>query len=45
MRRSARRRQRNHGGYPLYRCPPTGDCPKRVNISAALVEGLVTDTV
>lgn len=35
----------NHGAYPLYRCPPTGDCECRVTVSAELVEGLVTDVV
>jgi hypothetical protein len=35
----------NHGGYPLYRCPPTGDCTRRVTVSAELVEGVVTDAV
>jgi site-specific DNA recombinase len=35
----------NHGGYPLYRCPPTGDCDRRVTISADLVEGIVVDAV
>lgn len=35
----------NHGQYILYRCPPTGDCPRRVTISAELVEGVVVDEV
>ena len=35
----------NHGAYPLYRCPPTGDCRRRVTISAELVEGIVTRAV
>jgi site-specific DNA recombinase len=35
----------NHGRYALYRCPPTGDCPQRMTVSAELVEGLVTDAV
>lgn len=35
----------NHGTYPLYRCPPTGDCPRRVTVSANLVEGIVIDAV
>jgi hypothetical protein len=35
----------NHGGYPLYRCPPVGDCPRRVTVSATLVERLVVDEV
>jgi hypothetical protein len=29
----------HHGRYFLYRCPPTGDCPRRVTISADIVEG------
>jgi site-specific DNA recombinase len=35
----------NHGSYPLYRCPPTGDCENRVTISAERVEGILTDAV
>jgi site-specific DNA recombinase len=35
----------NHGGYPLYRCPPNGDCPRRVTVSAKLVERVVVETV
>lgn len=35
----------NNGRYPLYRCPPTGDCPQRVTVSAELVEGIVVDAV
>jgi site-specific DNA recombinase len=35
----------NHGNYPLYRCPPIGDCPRRVTISAALAEDTVVDAV
>lgn len=35
----------NHGGYVLYRCPPIGDCPRRVTVSATLVERLVVDEV
>ena len=31
--------------YWLYRCPPTGDCKRRVTISADLVEGIVVDAV
>src|SRR5207247_1510642 len=31
--------------YFLYRCPPNGDCDRRVTISAELVEGIVTDHV
>lgn len=35
----------HHGQYHLYRCPPTGDCPRRVTISAELVESIVSDKV
>ncbi len=35
----------NNGAYPLYRCPPTGDCTRRMTISAELVEGVVIDAV
>ena len=35
----------HNGEYALYRCPPTGDCTRRVTISADLVEGLVVDRV
>jgi hypothetical protein len=35
----------NHGGYHLYRCPPVGDCPQRVTISAELAERVVVDAV
>lgn len=28
----------NHNRYHVYRCPPTGDCPKRVSIAAEVVE-------
>jgi DNA invertase Pin-like site-specific DNA recombinase len=35
----------HHGEYALYRCPPTGDCERRVTISAELVEGVVTGAV
>jgi site-specific DNA recombinase len=31
----------NHGQYPLYRCPPTGDCKRRVTISAEMVEQII----
>ena len=33
------------GKYPIYRCPPTGDCKRRVAIAAELVEGIVTEHV
>jgi site-specific DNA recombinase len=29
----------------MYRCPPVGDCPRRVTISADLVEQIVVDAV
>jgi hypothetical protein len=35
----------HHGQYPMYRCPPNGDCKRHVSISAELVEGIVTDAV
>lgn len=31
--------------YGFYRCPPVGDCPRRVTISAEIVEALVRDAV
>ena len=35
----------NHGAYYLYRCPPNGDCARRVTISADLAECAVTAAV
>jgi site-specific DNA recombinase len=35
----------NRGGYALYRCPPIGDCTRRVTVSAALVERVVVEEV
>jgi DNA invertase Pin-like site-specific DNA recombinase len=35
----------NMNRYWIYRCPPTGDCKRRVTVSAELVEGIVTDAV
>ncbi len=35
----------NNSSYFLYRCPPTGDCRRRVTISADLVERVVVDAV
>jgi site-specific DNA recombinase len=35
----------NHGAYPLYRCPPIGDCTRRVTISAEIAEQVVVDEV
>jgi len=33
------------GQYPTYRCPPNGDCPRHVAISALKVEGAVITAV
>ena len=33
------------GKHPQYRCPPNGDCKRRVSIAAELVEGIVTEHV
>lgn len=35
----------HHGEYRLYRCPPVGDCDRRVTISASLAEQAVVDAV
>lgn len=35
----------NGRDYPMYRCPPNGDCPRRVTISALVVEELVVSEV
>jgi site-specific DNA recombinase len=35
----------HNSAYWLYRCPPNGDCERRVTVSALLVEGIVTDKV
>ncbi len=35
----------NHGAYQLYRCPPVGDCPQRVTISAPVAEAAIVDAV
>ena len=35
----------NGRDYPMYRCPPNGDCPRRVTISATIVEGIVANGV
>jgi hypothetical protein len=35
----------NNSSYFLYRCPPTGDCRRRVTISADLAEQVVVDAV
>lgn len=34
-----------YGRYPFYRCPPVGDCPKRMHISAPIAEQVVVDAV
>ena len=35
----------NGRDYPMYRCPPNGDCPKRVTIAAGIAEKAVVDAV
>ena len=35
----------SQGQYDLYRCPPVGDCPKRVTISAEVAERTIVDAV
>lgn len=35
----------SQGSYSLYRCPPVGDCPRRVTISAPVAEKHVVDEV
>ena len=35
----------NNGGYPIYRCPPVGDCPRRVTISATVAERAIIEAV
>ena len=35
----------NGSDYPMYRCPPNGDCPRRVTISAQVVEQAVIEAV
>jgi len=35
----------HHSQYALYRCPPTGDCPRRVTIAAPMVERAVVEAV
>jgi site-specific DNA recombinase len=35
----------HHGQYPLYRCPPVGDCQRRVTISATAIERTITEAV
>ena len=31
--------------YPIYRCPPVGDCPRRVTISATVAEAAIVQAV
>jgi site-specific DNA recombinase len=35
----------NNGAYPIYRCPPVGDCSQRVTISATVAESTIVDAV
>lgn len=35
----------HHGKYAMYRCPPIGDCSRRVSISAEVAESAVIDKV
>jgi site-specific DNA recombinase len=35
----------SQGKFSLYRCPPVGDCPKRVTISAEVAERTVVEAV
>jgi DNA invertase Pin-like site-specific DNA recombinase len=35
----------NNGAYAIYRCPPVGDCPQRVTISATVAENTVIKAV
>lgn len=35
----------HHGEYAIYRCPPTGDCKRRVTISAEKVERAVIEAI
>jgi site-specific DNA recombinase len=35
----------NHNAYHMYRCPPVGDCPRRVSISAEVAESAVVEAV
>ena len=35
----------NGRDYPMYRCPPNGDCPQRVTISANIAENTIIDAV
>lgn len=33
----------HHGKYAMYRCPPIGDCPQRVSISAEVAEAAIVN--
>lgn len=35
----------NHSKYHVYRCPPVGDCPQRVTISAEIAEATIVAAV
>jgi hypothetical protein len=35
----------NNSSYWIYRCPPTGDCERRVTVSADMAERVVVDAV
>ena len=35
----------SQGTYGMYRCPPVGDCARRVTISADIIENVVSDAV
>lgn len=35
----------NRAQYRIYRCPPTGDCPRRVTISADVAETFIAEAV
>jgi DNA invertase Pin-like site-specific DNA recombinase len=35
----------SQGQYALYRCPPVGDCPRRVTVSAEIAERTVAEAV
>jgi site-specific DNA recombinase len=35
----------HHGKYAMYRCPPIGDCPRRVSIGAEKAETTIVDAL
>jgi DNA invertase Pin-like site-specific DNA recombinase len=35
----------NGRDYPMYRCPPNGDCPRRVTVSATIAENTIIEAV